>query len=191
MVLVPIAVIVCLGLLSFILQHRMKASLDETSRLSSHRHAQLIESLNVITEAKQNNAQGLLQRRWEHATGALADWQSKTKELTNTLSHTLIASQQFVTVALIIFGVYRISEGLLSMGGLIAIVMLSGRAAASINQLAMLVMRYQQTKTALEGVEGIMALPQENDENRQIKQPHFDGSITLKQLSFSFPAVVP
>jgi ABC-type bacteriocin/lantibiotic exporter with double-glycine peptidase domain len=32
-----------------------------------------------------------------------------------------------------------------------------------------------------------MALPQENDENRQIKQPHFDGSITLKQLSFSYP----
>ncbi|CAH0990288.1 Alpha-hemolysin translocation ATP-binding protein HlyB [Sinobacterium norvegicum] len=187
MVLVPIAVIVSLASLSLLLQHRMKNSLDESSRLSSHRHAQLIESLNVITEAKQNNAQGLLQRRWEQATGALADWQSQTKQLTNTLSHTLVASQQFVTVALIIFGVYRISEGLLSMGGLIAIVMLSGRAAASINQLAMLAMRYQQTKTALEGVEGIMALAQENSENRQITQPQFEGNIALKKLSFSYP----
>ncbi|ROR99915.1 ATP-binding cassette subfamily B protein/ATP-binding cassette subfamily C protein/ATP-binding cassette subfamily C protein LapB [Sinobacterium caligoides] len=187
MVLVPITIILFLITLSLLLQRKMKASLDETSRLSCHRHAQLLESLSVIAEAKQNNAQGILQRRWEHATGALADWQSNTKSLTNTLSHSLASSQQLVTVMLIIYGVYRISEGLLSMGGLIAIVMLSGRTASSINQLAMLVMRYQQTKTAVESVESVMNLPQENQVSRQINRADFEGQVQLKDVSFKYP----
>ncbi|MDF5114489.1 ATP-binding cassette domain-containing protein, partial [Vibrio parahaemolyticus] len=184
-----IAVMFILLILGFAVKAKIEQSHTESAALSMKRQAHLFDSLSSLKEIKQNNATGEAQKRWEQTVSMLSDWQNQSRNYSNIVAYSIQSSQQIITVMLLVTGVYRISEGLLSMGGLIAIVMLSGRAAGAINQLAMLLLRYQQTKTAVEGLNSIMSLPQEVQRSQVITSAEFTGNIRLENVSFQYPDV--
>ncbi|WP_192021641.1 type I secretion system permease/ATPase [Shewanella sp. WPAGA9] len=188
MVFVPITCMVVLILLSVFMQKRLSVTIEESSKLSTQRQAHLVESLNMLAEIKQNNGQAKASRIWHETVSSLADWQNESRISSNTLSHSVMNCQQLVSIGLIITGVYQIHQGNLSMGGLIAIVMLSGRASSAINQIAMLLLKYQQTRSAITSVESILSLPQENQQqSMSVSQFPFNGSLHLRHASFSYP----
>lgn len=187
LVLIPLSAMVLVLAAGFYHHKQLAQQLEHTARLSTQRQAQLVESLHLLGEAKQQNAEGLLQRRWENTVSALSDYQIKVRSLSNRLSHTVLLSQQAVVTSLIIGGVYSIAAGSLSMGGLIALVMLSGRASNSINQLAMLMLRYEQCKSAVKGLDAVVQLPQERRGGRSVQATSFEGHVELRDLSFSYP----
>jgi ATP-binding cassette subfamily C protein LapB len=95
---------------------------------------------------------------------------------------------QFNTVGLIIFGIYRISDLELSLGGLIAIVMLSSRAVAPMGQIAALITSFEQTRTAFTGLDELMQKSLERPESKiYVSRSGFDGSIKFKGINFSYP----
>ncbi|WP_373976340.1 type I secretion system permease/ATPase [Chitinibacter sp. SCUT-21] len=187
LVLIPIVALIGLVSYAFVVQRRMKAALDEASRFSSQRQAILLENLVALGETKQLNAQPMMLARWEQLIAELADANISAREASNQLSHASASVQQLVNTALIVGGVYSIAAGSLSMGGLIALTMLSGRVAAAMGQIAMLCLRYQQTRTALEGLEHIVELPQECRQSSGVDTGHFDGSVRLSEVSFTYP----
>ncbi|PKF61251.1 type I secretion system permease/ATPase [Psychromonas sp. psych-6C06] len=187
MVYIPIAVMLLIIVVSLVVQPKIKNALEETGKLSTQRQAILIENLNTLVEIKQINGEGAAQRRWEQTVAALADWNINAKNISNVVSHLVTSSQQLVTIGLIITGVYQISAGNLSMGGLIAMVMLSGRSAGAINQVSGLLLRYQQARSSIQGLESVMVLEQENSDSQIVENQSFKGDIKLDGVNFSYP----
>lgn len=188
MVLVPMACMVVLIILSFFMQKRLMATIEQSSQLATQRQAHLVETLNLLVEVKQNNGQAKAQHIWDDTVSRLADWQNESRIASNTLTHSVMNSQQLVNIGLIVAGVYQIHAGNLSMGALIAIVMLSGRAASAINQIAMLLLKFKQTQSSITAVDSILNLPQENDQQSlSVSQFPFNGSLSLRSASFSYP----
>lgn len=187
MVYIPITVMVMTIVLSLAVQNRVKEALDETSKLSTQRQAILIENLSCIVELKQINGEGQAQRRWEQTVTLLADWNIRSKNVANIVGYMVASSQQVVTISLIISGVYQIAAGNLSMGGLIAITMLSGRSAGAINQVSGLLLRYQQARTSIRGLESVMTLEQENNDSQIVENEQFKGKFELQNINFSYP----
>ena len=185
LVLVPIIALVILCIVAVMSRGKITHAIAEAGRLSSQRQAQLIESLQLLTELKQKNQEAFFVRRWQQLVGQLADFNIRARDVSSSLNHLLMLSQYLVTVGLLIWGVMRIGEGLLSMGGMIAISMLSGRAAQSMGQVALLLLRYTQTKAAVAGLDGIMALEQENQQHR-FTELTFSGALRLQDVSFSY-----
>ena len=187
MMFIPIAIMLVLLVLSVAMKGKVEQTFGETARLSTQRQAQLFDCLTTLPDIKQNNAEGAVQKRWEQTVSSLSQWQTQSRHYSNIVTHSIQSSQQIVTITLIIFGVYQISEGLLSMGGLIAIVMLSGRAASSVNQLSLLLLRFQQTRSAVDGLNQIMALPQEETDHQVINKGEFHGGVELSEVTFAYP----
>lgn len=187
MMFIPLAIMALLLLLTAVMKGKIEQTHTETARLSTIRQAHLFDSLLALPEIKQNNAEGAAQSRWEQTTTQLSEWHNRSRHYSNVVTHTIQSSQQVVTICLIVLGVYQIAAGNLSMGGLIAIVMLSGRAAGAINQLSLLMLRVQQTKTAIQGLNSIMALPQERSEQQKLDAERFMGSVKLEAVDFAYP----
>ena len=187
MVFIPLIAMTVIIVSGLILQRSLSESVEESSKYASQRQAYLVEFLNQIVELKQCNSEGKAQGLWEQTITQLADWQNKSRETANTLSHTVMSMQQFTTIGLIIAGVYQIQAANISMGALIAMVMISGRAGNAINQLSSLILKYKQTLTAIESVKEILALPQEAQPRVLASNLTITGKINVNQVSFNYP----
>lgn len=76
--------------------------------------------------------------------------------------------QQFATVAVVIVGVYMIANAKLSMGALIACVILTGRAMAPLSQVAALLTRFHQSKQGLAQLDDLMKRPVERPAGKHL-----------------------
>ena len=161
---VPIVALLILIGYSIIIQWPLKRSIELGSRLATEKHARLVESVAGLESIKLANAQGETQRRYERAVGEIAKWGVKSRNLSTSVSSLTMSVNQLSTVALVVLGVYLIGNAELSMGGLIAAVMLTGRALQPLAQMALLITRFGQTRSAMAAIDQIMHLPDEVDE---------------------------
>lgn len=185
---VPLIAIICMAVYSLYIQAPLRQSIEESSRLSSQKYATVIEAIAGLESVKIHNAEGQFQHRWEQAVSHMANSGIITRKITNMVSGLANYVQQMTTVALIVLGVYQISEGNLTMGGMIAAVMLAGRAIGPLIQLSVLSTRYNQAKSALLLLENIMQSPSEREEDKHyLDYDRLTGRIDLDDVSFSYP----
>ncbi|WP_323133261.1 type I secretion system permease/ATPase [Marinomonas communis] len=185
---IPIVTIILVLIYSLIIQRPLKRSIEEGQKTSMQKNAVLIESLANAESVKLNNAQGTLQQQWEQAVGNISDWGLKTRQLAQSSSSFAMVAQQMTTVGMVVVGVYMISEREMSMGALVACVMLTGRALGPMSQFASLAARYNHAKSAYNGLKDIMASPVEQpDELKFVHRPRFDGSFEFDGVSFAYP----
>lgn len=188
LVLVPVTGVVILIVYSLLIQAPLRRAIEEGSRLASQKYANLIESLAGLETLKLFGAQSQFQYRWEEAVAHMANWNIKSRRITDGIQNTAGFVQQSSNVGMIILGVYLIAEGDLTMGGLIAATMLSGRAIGPLVQLSLLSTRYNQAKSSLTIIEQVMAMPDEQEEGkRYIHRPMIQGKIELDKVTFHYP----
>jgi len=161
---------------------------ETTYRAGVQRNATLIESLVGLDTIKAMGAESKTQRRWEEATAFLARTGVQLRLVSNANQFVTAGTTQLVTLFVVVTGVYLITEGLLSMGGLIACTMLAGRVMAPVGQLAGLLTQFQYAQISLGSVDQIMETPQERPEGaRFLSRETFGGEIEFKDVTFSYP----
>lgn len=185
---VPLAAIPIILLFSVLMQRKLAVAVEETYRSSAQKNATLVETLTALETVKLIGAEGKLQRLWEKSVGHLAQWGQQVRLLTATTTVGAGAIQQIAAVVVVIVGVYEIAAKDLTMGGLIACVMLSARAMAPMAQVAGLMVNYHQTKTALDSLEEIVNKPQErSDQKPFIQRTDIQGAVAFDGVSFAYP----
>jgi len=188
LVLIPLTTIVLLLIFSFILITPLKRSIESTFEASANKHALLVENLHTIQTIKTQGVTHHAQWEWEEATGEIANKSLRARLLSNSIGVVTSLLMQLTTVGIVILGVYLISELELTMGGLIAVVILSSRAIAPMGQVAGLITSYQQTRTAYNSLNDLMQKEVERPEGKKfVKSPSFDGDIKIQHLGFTYP----
>ena len=188
MIAVPLVIIGLLLLYSFILVRPLKASVEATYEASASKNAHLIETLQSIKTVKAMGAANYSQWVWEESCGTIANKSMRARLLSSSISVVSTLLLQFNTIGLIVFGIYRISSLELSLGGLIAIVMLASRTVAPMGQIANLITTYEQTKTAYRSLDELMQKPIERPDSKSyVRRTGFNGAIRFRDLDFSYP----
>lgn len=185
----PVIIVFGIVLVSgYVFQHRLHELSQSSYQAAAQRNATLIESLTGIETIKSQGAESLIQSRWERANQYLSTLNVKMRSMSATAMYSTATLQQFVSVCVILIGVYLISERQLTMGGMIAATMLAGRALAPAGQIVGLLMQYQGARTAMDSLEQIMAQPVERPEGSHfIQRPEFKGEIEFRHVSFAYP----
>lgn len=187
-VFVPISVMIIVLIYLLLVKGPLQKSTNETHEASSNKNSVLIESLVNMETIKTMGASGHAQWKWEEATGEIAGKGLKAKILSASIPTVSSFFIQLNSIAIILFGVYAITEKEMTMGALIAAVMLSSRAISPIGQVVSLASNFENTKTAYSALQDIMSMPVERPEGKQfVKRPSFQGNIEFKNVTFKYP----
>ncbi len=185
---IPVLAFPLVALIGWVLQKPLADTMQRSMALASERQSSLIESLAGLDAVKVNNAESERQYLWEQTIGTLSRLELRARMLSSLAMNITLLLQQLAGVAMIVFGVYQIIAGNLSMGGLIACYMLSGRALGPLTQISGLLTRYQQARVTLDSVNQMMTLPQERQEDeRPLKRQALQGGLEFRQLDFHYP----
>jgi len=185
-IIIPIVIIV-----GFVVQRPLSRYINESMKESSQRQGLAVEALEGIETLKTNNATGWAQQRWDTYTAKTSASSIKVKDTANFMINFSVAMQQLNTVFLVLFGTYLIhnenTAERITMGALIAAVILSGRALSPLAQVAGLATRFQQAKLALEGLNNIIERPIERvPERKYISPSNIQGNITFENTCFQY-----
>ncbi|HEY4068144.1 MAG TPA: type I secretion system permease/ATPase [Burkholderiaceae bacterium] len=184
---VIVAGLIILGL-GIVQQRRLHELSETTYKASAQRNATLIESLTGIETIKAQGAEGVIQSKWERANVFLARTNVKMRAMSSRAMYSTSSLTQLVTVAIIIIGVYLISQKELTMGALIASSMLASRALAPAGQIVGLMMQYQGARTALDNLNRLMEKPVERPAGQAfVERPQLRGDIEFRNVKFSYP----
>ncbi len=188
LVLVPALAIPLILIYALAVRPSLRRAIERTFSSAAQKNGTLVESLTAMETLKTQRAASPMQARWEEAVGYIARWGLKSRMLSSSVVSFAGLVQQLASVLLVIAGVYMIMEQNLSMGGLIACVILSGRAIAPLGQVASLVANYEQSLKALKTLDEIMALPDEHEAERQyLHRPEIKGGIEFQGVDFTYP----
>jgi ATP-binding cassette subfamily C protein LapB len=188
LVAIPIISVLIIILYSQLVEAPMRKSIESTYEAAAHKNAVLIESLSALETIKALGISGHSQWKWEEASGDVEKKGLKSKILSNSISTFVNFIVQLNTVTMIVAGVYAIGNKSLTMGGLIALVMLSSRMLAPLGQVASLISNFRQTKTAYDAINDIMQLGVEREEAKKfVERPSFKGKIEFQHVSFNYP----
>lgn len=187
-VFIPIFTIIVILLYTYYARQKLVQSIKESYGAGSNKNGVLIESLSSIETLKAIGALGYAQWKWEEATAQIADKSIQTKVISASITTVTSFLIQLNTVLIIIAGVYQIVDINLTMGGLIATVIIASRAIAPMGQVASLLATFEHTKTSFKALDEIMNLPVEHPYGKKfIMRPEYKGKIEFRNVTFTYP----
>lgn len=188
LVAIPLVTMVLIILYSFFIRKPLQASIEASHEASAQKSAILIETLHNIETVKSMSLAGKVQYAWEESNGEIAEKNLRTKILSTSIPTVTGLLIQISSVASVVYGVYLIQEFELTMGGLIAVVILTSRVLAPMGQAAALISQYEDAKTSYEMLNEIMSRPEERPHGKQfVQRPNFRGHIEFKEVTFTYP----
>ena len=185
---IPLAAVPLVILVGVILQFPLRRVIEKTYRESNQKHALLVETIDGLETIKASAAEGRVQRAWERFVGLTAESSGKARFLSGLATTFAQVSIQLCTVAVVVYGVYLIAAGQITMGALVAATILAGRSLAPLGSVAAMLTRLQQSRVALRSLDAIMKSPVERPEDKTfLHRPRLSGEIELKDVIFAYP----
>ncbi|MFZ8974811.1 MAG: type I secretion system permease/ATPase, partial [Pseudomonadales bacterium] len=149
----------------------------------------LVETLNGLETVQATGSGRLMRQRFEAAADAQSDLGLKSRMLSQFAINSAASVQQLAQIATIFYGVFLIQDGIITMGAMIAAVILGGRTLAPLSQLAQAMSRANGAREAFRSLSTVM-----NDEESshletrpRLSRPRLTGAVELKSVAYSFP----
>ena len=182
LVVVPFAILIGLSFRTPI-ERYTQMHMEESNR----KNGVLIEAIDGIESIKASNGEWKLLDRCRHLVATIAQSEIKMRML-STLSAGITQSLQQVSyVGMVVVGAYSITQGNLTMGGLIACTIISGRALNPLAQIPGLIVQWKHAQIALKGLDAIMAMPSERDPGVRLVVPErCRGQLDLEKVIFAY-----
>jgi ATP-binding cassette subfamily C protein LapB len=184
--LVPIITVAIVLTISLIFQMPIGRSVEQSMTEASQRHSILVESLIGIESIKASGSEGSMQRKWEDAIAATARANSRSRFWSSWVTNLTTSVQQTSGIVVIVWGVFLIIDGSITIGALIATSILSGRALSPLSGIAATLARAHQAFAAMKDISTIMKLPSERATQARGGQELTSKDIQIEGLTFTY-----
>jgi len=187
--LVPLIAVPLVILAGLVIQPFLARITESSMQTNMSKQSVLVETLNGLETVQATGSGRLMRRRFEEAADAQSDLGLKSRMLSQFAINSAASVQQLAQIATIFFGVFLIQDGTITMGAMIAAVILGGRTLAPLSQLASAMSRANGARQAYRSLSSVMNdEADDNDGPRpRLSRPHLKGSVDLKDVSYTFP----
>ena len=183
--LVAVPVVLLYGL---IIQWPLHRVVRRHFREAEQKHGVLVETIYGLETLKAAAAESRMRHLWEGVVGLTASSSQKARAWSQSGINFSSWAQQITSICVVVFGVHLIARGEMTVGGLIACVMLGGRALQPLAQVANLLTRMHQSITSLKALDQIMRAPVERPTSANfVHRPEIKGAIAFEDVTFAYP----
>ena len=188
LVLVPATTMLLMLGYAILIRKPLKESIESSHEAGAKKNGILIETLQNIETIKTMSMAGKMQWEWEESTGEIAEKNLKSRLLSSSIPNITNLLIQLNTVFVVVFGVFMIQEFELTMGGLIAVVILTSRTVAPMGQAAALISNYSDARSSYDTLNDIISQPAERPSGQQfLERPEISGKIEFQDVTFTYP----
>lgn len=186
--LVPIIAMPLILGVGWLMQKKLMSVIKESMAESAMKSALLFETVTGMETVKVQAAESHVQRRWEELGEKASMTSVKIRRIASKTTNWAMFVQQCSGVGMVIVGAYLIFEGQITMGALIASVMLSSRALSPMGQAASLMTRYNQSKESFSQLDNLMSKGVERPKGKHfISLNDVKGQVDLRDVTFHYP----
>ncbi len=172
----------------FVMQWPIYNAAKKGYQAGNQRQAQNVETINALETIKTVGAESTLAKKMQAAVYESARADSRSKMLSQGTVNFTAFMTHMVSIAVVIVAVFQVNEGNMSMGAMIACVLLAGRGMAPVGQFANLLVRLQQSRLSLKGLQDLMKKPVDRArDSLGLDLGVFTPSIKVDKACFSFP----
>lgn len=186
-VFIPIFMIAVFGALFWVLSDRVSQTVMVSARAIAARQEFVIEAMNNLRSLKYTNSTNIWMERYRasSAKAALAGFKTaRINALVSSISQFIMMSAGFATVA---FGALTVIDGRMSVGALIATMILVWRSLGPLQLAFVSLPRLAQVRSGTRQIDGIMRLPQErNREDFVPLAPTVAGLVQFSRITFRY-----
>ncbi len=189
----PVAIVPALAVpfvlfVGFFIQPFLSRFSAEGMQQGHSKQGTLVEMVSGLETLKSLGSDKMFHDRWEKAVDQHSSVSLKSRMFSQIAINSAATAQQISQIGIVAVGFVLIMNGELSMGALIACVIISGRCLAPLGQLANLLTRYNHAKTAYAALDKLMSAPNEDVSGRDfIRRENMKGKIEFKNVNFKYP----
>jgi subfamily B ATP-binding cassette protein HlyB/CyaB len=170
----------------------LRKKLEDKFALGAENQAYLVETVTSMETLKSHAVEPQWQREWEKRLASYVNTSFEGGHLGNATNQFISMASKVLTVSLLWLGARLVIDGDLTVGGLIAFNMLSGRVNAPILKLSSLWQDFTQMKVSIKRLGDIMDAPPEPAfrANRSTP-PDVQGRVTFEHVGFRYSSKSP
>ena len=185
---VPLAAVPIVILTGIFVQPFLAKISNESLESGMSKQGVLVETLNGLETIKATGSASLMKKRFHDATTSQSELGLKGRMISQFAINSATSVQQVAQIAIIFYGVFLIQDGTVTMGALIATVILAGRTLAPLTQLASALTRVNSSRAAYRNIDSLMKKPRDKSHtDNPLSRPVLNGKIEFKNVSFRYP----
>ena len=185
--LVPAIIVPTVITFALCLQPIIKRMTELSQSQGKSKQAVIVEMIAALETVKTVRGISMLRNRWMNSVLHQAKSNMKTKVTSQLATQFTQFGQQVSQVVMVVYGVFLIADGSLTMGQLIACVILSGRVMAPLAQLTGLLGRMNSALSAYRALDEILGgVSEEEARTDQVERPSMEGSVEFRNVTFTY-----
>ena len=186
--LVPLIAMMLMAGIGFVLQDKVADAARDAQADHGLQQTMLVESVAGMETLKSIAGERTMLGRW-HGLAEMGSASQLRLRRVHAVAVSLASSfQQISSVSLVVGGYYLFASGAITMGAIIAIVMLASRSLAPAGQIAFLLTRFRQAREALESIERLFDAEDERRLGTMAMPVTGKGrTVTLEGVKFAYP----
>jgi ATP-binding cassette, subfamily B, bacterial HlyB/CyaB len=175
------------GLLSAAITPAIRTRLHEKFNRGAENQAFLVEAVSGVQTVKAMAVEPPLLRKWEEQLAGYVRASFRATSLMTIAGHSATCVQKVTTVAVLWVGAYRVIDGDLSIGQLIAFNMLSGQVTGPILRLVNLWQEFQQVGISVQRLGDVLNTKPEPSYNpNRTTLPQVKGHVRFEDVVFRY-----
>ncbi|MBT6416473.1 ATP-binding cassette domain-containing protein [Candidatus Puniceispirillum sp.] len=184
---VPAVIVPMVILFAFLLQPIIRRMTEHSQSQGKSKQAVMVEMISTLETVKTTQGISMLRNRWLNSVLHQSKSSTKTKITSQLAAQFAQFGQQVSQIGIVVYGVFLIADGNLTMGQLIACVILSGRTMAPLGQITGLLGKMNSAFAAYKSLDEILGGQSEEDAAAaQVERKVIKGDISFKNVSFTY-----
>ena len=187
---IPLVAVPIVLLIGVLLQPFLARVSEDLGQHNQEKQSVLVETITGIESIKVLGGGDLVKGRWKDAATKQSNRSRLSRALAQIAVNSAQSAQQICLVGIVFYGVFLVSEGTVSMGGMVAAVLLSSRTLAPLAQIANLFGRANNARASYKRLASFMDETQADDvseKNKNAIRREKLGGLEFKDTTYRYP----